>query len=207
MYVIVIKTNIPMSTTNIQLQPRVIIFTAPSGAGKTAISHGVMARLPNLAFSVSATTRLKRENEIDGKDYYFLSVDEFKKKKDNGEFLESEEVYPGIFYGTLKSEIERMAKEGKVIVFDVDVKGAASLKRYFGDSALAVSIHVPIEQLEERLIKRGTETPETLATRLSKAQKEMEFEDDADVVIPNIDLNTAIADAYKVIFDFLQTSN
>jgi guanylate kinase len=190
-----------------KIQSKVIIFCAPSGAGKTTITKGVMAKLPTLAFSVSATTRPKRDTEVEGKDYYFLSVDEFKHKKDNNEFLESEEVYPGRFYGTLKSEIERLTKEDKVIVFDVDVKGAMNLKKYFGDNALMVFIYVPIEELKKRLIARGTETPETLQTRLESAKTEMQFEDKADVIIPNIDLDKAINDAYRMVFDFLQTSS
>lgn len=191
---------------NITPQHKVLIFCAPSGAGKTTLTRAVMAKLSSLAFSVSATNRESRENEIDGVDYYFISTEEFKQKIENHEFVEYEEVYPGKFYGTLKSEVDRLTKEDKVIVFDVDVKGAVSLKKYFGDQALMIFIFVPLEDLEKRLIDRGTETPETLRIRLDTAKSEMVYEEKADVVIKNIDLNKAIEDSYNEVVSFLQTS-
>src|SRR6188508_1926173 len=157
---------------------KAIIFSAPSGSGKTTIVKHLLKTNPDLGFSISASTRDKRgRTEQHGKDYYFLSPMDFKKKIDNDEFIEWEEVYEGNFYGTLKSEIERIWREGRNVIFDVDVKGGINLKKYFGDRALAIFVKVPsLEVLKERLKDRGTESEESLSRRLFKAQFEMSFQ-------------------------------
>src|SRR3989337_1422052 len=172
---------------------KAIIFSAPSGSGKTTIVKHLLKRKPDLGFSISASTRDKRgRTEQNGKDYYFLPPKEFKKKIDNDEFVEWQEVYEGNFYGTLKSEIDRVWKEGKNIIFDVDVKGGLNLKKYFGDKALAIFVKVPsLEVLKDRLNDRGTETEESLSRRLFKANFEMSFQDQFDVVLINEELSSS----------------
>lgn len=193
--------------TNIQPQEKLIIVCAPSGAGKTTIAKHLLNRFTNFAFSVSATTRPIRPNENDGVDYYFLTIDEFKQKISNDEFAEFEENYSsGNFYGTLKSEIRRLHDLNKVILFDVDVRGARSLKKLFGDHALVIFVKAPISVLEERLRNRHTETEETIQKRLAAAPKELEFQDEADVVIENIVLEKAIIDTENAVFHFMDTS-
>jgi len=186
---------------------KALIFSAPSGSGKTTIVKHLLANNPTLGFSISASTRDRRgRSEKHGKDYYFLSPDEFKKKIDNDEFIEWEEVYAGNFYGTLKSEIERIWREGKDVVFDVDVQGGIKLKNYFGDKALAIFVKVPsFEALKERLQSRGTETEETLSRRLFKAKFEMAFADKFDVVLVNDDLDSATTKAQKLYTDFAKS--
>lgn len=183
---------------------KAIIFSAPSGSGKTTIVRHLLANNPDLGFSISASTRDKRgRTEQDGKDYYFLTPEEFKKKIDEDEFIEWEEVYSGNFYGTLKSEIERIWNEGKNVVFDVDVKGGLNLKRYFGDKALAIFVSVPsLDTLKERLNERGTETEESLSRRIFKAKFETTFKDQFDAVLLNEDLATSLAEAQKLYDDF-----
>lgn len=184
---------------------KALIFSAPSGSGKTTlVRHLLSNNSDRLGFSISASTRDKRgRTEQDGKDYHFLSPDEFKKKIDQQEFIEWEEVYAGNFYGTLKSEIERVWKEGKDVVFDVDVKGGISLKNYFGDKALAVFVKVPsLDVLEERLKKRSTESSDSLSRRLFKAKFEMTFQDKFDVVLVNGDLKTSCAEAQRLYDEF-----
>ncbi|MDV3309389.1 MAG: guanylate kinase, partial [Cyclobacteriaceae bacterium] len=175
-----------------------------SGSGKTTIVKHLLANNPDLGFSISASTRDKRgRTEVDGKDYYFLTPEEFKRKIDNDEFIEWEEVYSGNFYGTLKSEIERIWKEGKNVVFDVDVRGGLNLKRYFGDRALAVFVSVPsLEVLQTRLNERGTETEESLSRRMYKAKFETTFKDQFDVVLLNEDLDKALAEAQRLYDEF-----
>jgi guanylate kinase len=179
---------------------KAIIFSAPSGSGKTTIVKHLLDNNPDLGFSISASTRDKRgRKEKNGVDYYFLSPEEFKKKIDNNEFIEWEEVYAGNFYGTLKSEIERLWNDGKNVIFDVDVKGGINLKKYFGDKALSVFVKVPsLEILKQRLDERGTETEESLSRRIFKAKFEMTFQDKFDVVLLNGDLATATAEAQKL---------
>ncbi|HEY4653469.1 MAG TPA: guanylate kinase [Cyclobacteriaceae bacterium] len=179
---------------------KAIIFSAPSGSGKTTIVRHLLATNPDLGFSISASTRDRRgRSEEDGKDYYFLTPEEFKRRIDNDEFVEWEEVYAGNFYGTLKSEIERVWGEGKNVVFDVDVKGGLNLKRYFGDKALAVFVSVPsLETLRERLNERGTETEESLSRRIFKAKFETSFKDQFDAVLLNEDLETSLAKAQQL---------
>ncbi len=179
---------------------KAIIFSAPSGSGKTTIVRHLVEKNPDLGFSISACTRDKRgRTEQDGKDYYFLSPEEFKKKIDNQEFVEWEEVYAGNFYGTLKAEVERIWKTGKNVVFDVDVKGGISLKEYFGDKALAIFVKVPsLEVLEQRLKARQTDSHESLSQRLFKAKFEMTFEDKFDATLVNEHLPASLAEAQKL---------
>ncbi len=179
---------------------KALIFSAPSGSGKTTIVKYLLENNPDLGFSISASTRDRRgRTEVDGKDYHFLTPEEFKEKIDANEFIEWEEVYAGNFYGTLKSEIERIWAEGKNVIFDVDVKGGINLKKYFGDKALAIFVKVPsIEILAQRLNSRGTETEESLSRRLFKAKFEMSFQDKFDVVLLNEDLTQSVAEAQKL---------
>jgi guanylate kinase len=179
---------------------KAIIFSAPSGSGKTTLVKHLLQSNPDLGFSISASTRDRRgRSEQHGKDYYFLTPEEFKKKIDNDEFIEWEEVYEGNYYGTLKSEIERIWNEGKNVIFDVDVKGGLNLKKYFGDKALAIFVKVPsLEILEERLKNRGTESHASLSQRLFKAKFEMTFQDKFDVVLVNADLDKSLAEAQRL---------
>jgi len=183
---------------------KAIIFSAPSGSGKTTIVRHLLDQNPDLGFSISASTRDKRgRTEQDGEDYYFLTPDQFKQKIDSDEFIEWEEVYSGNFYGTLKSEIDRIWKEGKNVVFDVDVKGGLNLKRYFGDKALAIFVSVPsLETLKERLNERGTETEESLSRRIFKAKFETTFKGQFDAVLLNENLDASLAEAQKLYDDF-----
>lgn len=183
---------------------KAIIFCAPSGSGKTTIVKHLLENNPDLGFSISASTRDKRgRTEQDGKDYHFLTPDEFKEKIINHEFIEWEEVYEGNYYGTLKSEIDRIWNEGKNVIFDVDVKGGLKLKEYFGKHALAIFVKVPtMEMLEKRLRDRRTESPDSLSRRLFKANFEMSFQDEFDVVLVNEDLNKSLAEAQRLYDEF-----
>ncbi len=183
---------------------KAIIFSAPSGAGKTTIVHHLLTKFPELEFSISATTRPMRSYEIIGKDYHFISYDEFQKTKNAGGFIEYEEVYDGMCYGTLKTEIERIWEEGHTVVFDVDVVGAMNLKKYFGEDSLSVFIAVKdLSILEERLAKRNTESKKTLEQRVDKALQEMKSESLFDTVLVNNDLETAFSDAEDMVTSFL----
>lgn len=188
---------------------KLIIFSAPSGSGKTTIVKHLLAGNMNLGFSISACTRDRRgRSEENGKDYYFLTPEEFKQKIDDNEFVEWEEVYTGAFYGTLKSEIERVWASGKHVLFDVDVQGGLKLKNYYGDKALAVFVKVPDEEtLRQRLIGRGSETEESLSRRLFKVHFEMSFQDRFDVILMNDDLETSLQKAQKLVDDFIQENN
>ena len=181
--------------------PKTILFTAPSGAGKTTVVKYLLGKYSEkLAFSISATTRRKRRNEVDGKDYYFLSREKFMEKVDAGEFIEWEEVYPGQFYGTLKSEVDRLWQLGKIVIFDVDVKGATTIKQYFGKKCLAVFVSPPdIDTLINRLVMRGTETPESLEKRISRMKTEMQYRDSFDLVLINDDREKALAEADEIL--------
>ena len=186
------------------MKGKVIIVSAPSGAGKTSIVKHVLDFLPELRFSTSATTRTMRAGEVNGRDYHFLSVDDFKKGIKRDEFLEWEEVYANQFYGTLKSEIQRIWDEGKTVIFDVDVKGGLNIKKYFGDDALAIFVEPPtVQELENRLRKRGTETEESLRKRVEKAEYELSFAPQFDKIILNDNLDDARAEMLQTIRDFL----
>ena len=186
---------------------KLIIFSAPSGSGKTTIVKHLISKFPNLGFSISACTRDRRgRNEENGKDYYFLTPEEFKHKIDEHAFAEWEEVYPGGFYGTLKSEIERVWAEGKDVIFDVDVKGGVNLKKVYGDKAMSVFVKVPsIEELERRLRERGTESEEKLSARVFKMKFEMSFQDQFDYVLLNENLDTALAEAEQLVSKFINS--
>ena len=186
---------------------KAIIFSAPSGSGKTTIVKHLLKSNSDLGFSISASTRDKRgRTEENGKDYYFLTPDEFKRKIDSNEFIEWEEVYEGNFYGTLKSEIERIWESGKNVIFDVDVKGGLNLKKYFGDKALAIFVKVPsVEVLKERLRDRGTESDQSLSRRLFKANFEMSFQDRFDVVLVNEQLDKSLKEAQALYDNFKST--
>lgn len=187
------------------MKGKLIIFSAPSGSGKTTIVRHLLAKYPQLAFSVSACTRNRRDYEVDGHDYYFLTPAEFRKRIANQEFAEWEEVYAGNYYGTLKSEIERLWSEGKHVIFDVDVKGGLKLKEAYGDNALSVFVKVSSEEeIKRRLNSRGTETESTLATRLAKVRYELSFEEEFDVVLVNDDLNPTLLKAERLVEEFLQ---
>ena len=186
------------------MEGKLIIFSAPSGSGKTTIVKQLLANNPNLGFSISACTRDKRgRSEQDGQDYYFLTPDEFRAKIDEDAFVEWEEVYPGSYYGTLKSEIERIWASGKHVIFDVDVKGGLALKNYYKERALAVFVKVPsLEILEDRLRSRGTETEESLSKRIFKMKFEWAFQDKFDVILVNDQLADAVKEAQRL-FDEL----
>lgn len=184
---------------------KVIIFSAPSGAGKSTIVNHILGLHKDLEFSISATSRAPRGQEQHGVEYYFYSADEFRQMIAEGKFVEHEEVYPGSFYGTLKSEVERIWAKGHAIVFDIDVQGGVNLKRIFGDQAFSVFIQAPsVEVLRERLVGRGTDTPEAIEKRIAKAASEMEFAAGKfDHVLVNDDLQTAFAEAERIIDDFM----
>ena len=184
---------------------RVIIITAPSGAGKTTIVRHLLEKFYFVDFSVSATNRKPRPHEVDGIDYYFYRTDEFQNLIKNDQLVEWEEVYENQFYGTLKREIKRIWRKGRAIIFDVDVKGATNLKEKFGKDALSIFIKPPsIEELLERLKNRKTETPKSLAKRIKRAKKELTYENDFDKVIVNDDLEVAFAEAEKLVIEFLE---
>jgi len=184
---------------------KLIIFSAPSGAGKSTLVHHLLNCGLDMEFSVSATSRSPRGSEVHCVDYYYLRPDEFRKKIENNEFLEYEEVYPGCFYGTLRSEVERITDTGKNIVFDVDVVGGLNIKKEFADRALAVFIAPPsIEILHQRLINRATDSPEMISKRIGKADYEMTFATQFDVVVVNNDLEKAKTEAEQAIRLFLK---
>lgn len=182
-----------------------LIFSAPSGSGKTTVVRHLLRKIPELSFSVSATSRAPRPGEIPDKDYVFLSAEAFRKKIDAGDFLEWEEVYPDRYYGTLKDEVTRVWKEGKHVIFDVDVEGGVSLKQIFGEQALAIFVQAPsIAVLEERLRARSTESEESIVARLQKAGKEMEFAEKFDTVLINDNLEEALQRVEQIAREFLE---
>ncbi len=184
---------------------KLIIFSAPSGSGKSTIINYLLTQPLHLAFSISATSRAPRGTERDGVEYFFLTPDEFRQRIANNEFLEYEEVYPDRFYGTLKAQVEKQLEAGENVVFDVDVVGGCNIKKYYGDQALSVFIQPPsIEELERRLIGRGTDAPEVIKDRIDKAAYELTFAPKFDVVIVNDDLEKAKAEALHTIETFIQ---
>ena len=195
------KTKATMAKTG-----KLIIFAAPSGSGKSTIVQWLMKEHPefNLAFSISATTRAPRGTEKNGVEYLFLSEDDFRKKIDNDEFLEYEEVYKGRFYGTLKSQVDTQTAKGENVVFDVDVKGGCNIKKFYGDRALSIFIQAPsVDELRRRLEGRGTDSEEAIKNRLAKASYEITFAPKFDHIVVNDNLEKAEKETYKLVKDFL----
>jgi guanylate kinase len=183
---------------------KLVIFSAPSGSGKSTIINYLLQKDFNFEFSVSATSRKPRGNEKNGVEYYFLSPEEFRAKIANNEFLEYEEVYPDCFYGTLKSEVERIANDGKNVIFDVDVVGGMNIKKYYGNRALAIFIAPPsVEELRSRLTKRNTDSEDMINKRVAKAEYELSFAPQFDITIVNDNLENALKESEKVLREFL----
>jgi guanylate kinase len=186
------------------MKGKLIIFSAPSGSGKSTIINYLLQQQLNLVFSISATNRLPRGTERDGVEYFFLSTEEFRRRINESEFLEYEEVYPGRYYGTLKPQVEKQLERGENVIFDVDVKGGCNIKNIYGDRALSVFIQPPsIEELQERLMKRATDSAEVIKNRIAKASYELTFATKFDKVIINDSLEVAEAETLAVIKDFL----
>ena len=186
---------------------KLIIFSAPSGSGKSTIINYLLEQDLHLAFSISATSRPPRGQEQHGVEYFFLTPVEFRERIANDEFLEYEEVYKDRFYGTLKSQVENQLNAGQNVIFDVDVVGGCNIKQFYGERALSVFIQPPsVEELRKRLEGRGTDSPEVIESRIAKAEYELSFAPKLDVVIVNDDLETAKAEALRVIREFLQGS-
>lgn len=189
---------------NLKHQGKCIIFSAPSGAGKTTIVHYLLREIPGLAFSISACSREPRGREIPGVDYHYFSVEEFRKKIANDEFVEWQEVYANNFYGTLKSEIEKNWAAGKTVVFDVDAEGGINLKKIFGKNALSVFIKPPsLFVLEQRLRNRRTETEENIRMRIEKANRELSRADQFDYILLNDNLEKACLEARQKVLEFI----
>lgn len=185
------------------MNKKVIIFSAPSGAGKSTVVGHLLKTFPFLEFSISATSRAPRGNERNGVEYYFFSQEQFRDLIAKDAFVEYEEVYPGSFYGTLKSEVERIWAKGHVILFDIDVKGGVNLKRIFGDKALSVFVKPPsVEELRRRLVGRGTDSPEAIEKRVAKAEEELKFEPQFDRILENDVLEKTLAEADEIVKNF-----
>lgn len=186
-------------------QGKLIIFSAPSGAGKTTIVKHLLTKFPALSFSISATTRELRGDEKNEKDYYFISKEDFLHRVARQEFVEFEEVYSGTFYGTLRSEIQRIWDNDQHVIFDIDVEGGLRLKRKYEEDALAIFVQPPsLAVLKERLTGRGTDSEEKLQERFVKAEKELAYADKFDVILKNFDLETACLEAEKLVGDFIK---
>lgn len=187
-----------------KFNPKLLVFTAPSGAGKTTIVRYLLKTYKFLSFSISVTNRKKRSNEIDGKDYYFLSTEEFNKKVEAGDFVEWEEVYEKQYYGTLKSEITRIWDQEKYVVFDMEVKGATNIKKLYGDKAFVVFIRPPsLETLIQRLRDRNTESPQSLKKRIRRVRQEMTYEESFDYVLVNDVLDVSLKEAEIITESFI----
>ena len=185
-------------------QGKLIVFSAPSGSGKTTIVKNLLTRDLGLEFSISAASRDPRPNEVHKKDYHFISLDDFKKKIDNNEFIEWEEVYSNNFYGTLKSEVQRIWDSGKHVIFDIDVIGGLNIKKQFPDNTLAIFVQPPsVEELKKRLEGRGTETPDKIAMRIAKAEEEIKYAKEFDYILYNDVLEVAQDEAAKIVSEFL----
>lgn len=185
---------------------KLLIFSAPSGSGKTTIVRELLGKDLDLEFSISACSRPARKNEEDGRDYYFLSQDDFIQKIKNGEFVEWEEVYKDHFYGTLRGEVERIRNKGKHVVFDIDVQGGLNLKKTFGEEALAIFVMPPsVEELEKRLKRRSTDDPEKIRLRILKAESELKYAELFDRIIYNNDLEKAVKEAEEMVLDFIHS--
>jgi len=186
------------------MKDKLIIIAAPSGAGKSTIVKHLLDSGINLEFSISATTRQPRGNEKNGREYYFLTCDEFRKKIKNGDFIEWEEVYKDHFYGTLKQEIERIRTKGNHLLFDVDVKGGISLKKIFRHNAISIFLMPPSKkELEKRLNRRGTDDPVKIRMRMDKAQEEMKLADQFDSIITNDNLEQTLSEVYNIVASFI----
>ena len=184
---------------------KLVIFSAPSGAGKTTIVHHLLKKIPELEFSISATTRKPRGDEKQDEDYYFISKEEFLHLIAKKHFVEFEEVYSGTFYGTLRTEIERIWSKGKTVIFDIDVEGGLHLKRKYGEAALAIFVQPPsLDVLKERLTGRGTDSAEKLKERFAKAEKELNYAPQFDIILKNYDLQTACTEAERLVGDFIR---
>ena len=197
-----------MCYKNQKMNGKIIIFSAPSGSGKSTIINYLLKQDLNLEFSISATSREPRGNEKNGVEYYFLSPEDFKERISKGEFLEYEEVYENRFYGTLKSEVERILKKGHNVIFDVDVVGGCNIKKYYGEQAFSIFIQAPsIDELRKRLEERKTDTQETIEKRIKKAEFELSFADKFDKIIINDDLKTAEKESQLLINNFIIQTN
>lgn len=185
---------------------KLIIFSAPSGSGKTTLAKHVLSNIKNISFSISACSRKARDGEINGRDYYFLSIDEFKNKVFNDEFIEWEEVYENHFYGTLISEVEKQREKGKHVLFDVDVIGGVNIKKKYGNEALAIFVKPPsVKALIDRLYSRSTDSTEAINTRIKKAEYELSFEDQFDITIVNDDLESAKKQTLNIVSSFINS--
>ena len=184
---------------------KIIVITAPSGAGKSTIVKKLIQQRLDLEFSISCTTRSPREGEVNGKDYYFITVPEFQQRIQRGDFVEHEEVYPGQFYGSLNSEVERIWSKRKIVLYDIDVKGAESIKKKYGNDAIVIYIAPPDkETLERRLTNRNTESKDSLKKRIKKAEEELSYQSKADKVVVNGDFDIAFMNVKNVITNFLK---
>jgi guanylate kinase len=189
---------------NPNFKHKLVLFCGPSGSGKTTIVHSLLNAFPKMRFSISATTRPKRDNEVDGVDYYFLTPEQFREKIANNEFLEWEEVYTDRYYGTLKADVQRILADEYIALFDVDVEGGLAIRKNFGNQLLDVFVMPPsVDELHKRLVARATETADSLSKRLEKAEKELHYAFRFNNVIVNINLETSIDDAKSLVQKFL----
>jgi guanylate kinase len=189
---------------NPNFKHKLVLFCGPSGSGKTTIVHSLLKAFPRMRFSISATTRPKRDNEVDGVDYYFLTPEQFRAKIANNEFLEWEEVYTDRYYGTLKADVQKILDDEYIALFDVDVEGGLAIRKNFGSQILDVFVMPPsVDELHKRLVARATETADSLSKRLEKAEKELHYAFRFNNVIVNIDLETSINDAKSLVQEFL----